>query len=200
MKNLKEPLILFGIAYIIYGIVMNIRMFTEQMWPTYLFFISIVIGIILLLLNRPTRKLKHHKIWQIVIGLIPITFFFIYMQIVNANNEFDIKTENSIETKTSYFGQGIWINEKDSLAGIEIKNGKWIMFYKGTEIDPSDIYEFTVTSELPKYANTELKSGEFLILTNELDTLNYEILEYDKEFLSLMYFPKGNILTYRKEK
>ena len=175
-------------------------MFTEQMWPTFLFFISIIIGIIFLLINRPTKKLKHYKIWQIVIVLIPITFFFIYMQIVNAKNEFDINTENSIETETSYFGQGIWINEKDSLAGIEIKNGKWIMFYKEQEIDQSDIYEFAVTNELPKYADTKLKSGEFLILTNELDTLNYEILGHNKEFLSLMYFPKGNILTYRKEK
>ncbi|ALM08256.1 hypothetical protein SB49_10915 [Sediminicola sp. YIK13] len=200
MKNLKEPLILFGIAYIIYGIVMNIRMFTEQMWPTFLFFISIVIGIILLLLNRPTKKLKHYKIWQIVIGLIPVTFFFIYMQIVNANNEFDIKTENSIESKTSYFRQGIWINEKDSLVGIEIKGGNWIMFYKGQEIDPTDIYEFTITNELPKYTNTKLKAGKFLILTNKSDTLNYEILGYNKEFLNLKYFPKGNILTYRKEK
>jgi hypothetical protein len=123
MINLKEPLGLFGIAYIIYGTVMNIRMFTEQMWPTYLFFISIIIGLFLLLLIQPTKKLKHSKIWQIIIGLIPITAFFVYMQIDISNNEFDSNAENFIKSKTSYFRPGIWINEKDSFAGIEIEDG-----------------------------------------------------------------------------
>ena len=200
MKSLKEPLGLFGIAYLIYGIVMNIRMFTEQMWPTYLFFISMIIGIFLLLINRPTKRLGNYKIWQTIIGLIPIAFFFVYMQIVNSDNKYDSNVQNSISNATPYFKNGIWIHEKDSLAGIEIKNNKWIMFYIGTETDSTDFYEFRVTDKLPEYANTELRQGEFLILTNQSDTLKYEILGYDEEFLSLMYFPRGNIHTYKKGK
>lgn len=73
------------------------------------------------------------------------------------------------------------------------------MFYNVLKTNQTDIYKITVTNELPKYANTELKSGEFLKLTNESDTLNYEILGYDEIILSLMYLPRGNILTYRKE-
>jgi len=103
-------------------------------------------------------------------------------------------------TNQSYFKSGVWIHEKDSLAGIEIKDGKWIMFYKGLETDSTDIYDYKVTDQLSKYANTGLKSGEFLVLTNITDTINYEILEYNKESLSLLYFPKGNIHIYKSEK
>ena len=199
MTNLKTPLGLFAISYLIYGIVMNIRMFTEQMWPTYLFFISMIIGILFLFLNKPTKQLKNYKFWQIIIGLIPITFFFVYMQIVNSNSEYDSNVQNSIKENTTYFKNGIWIDEKDTLAGIEIKNRKWIMFYKGMETDSSDIYDCKVTDNLPEYADTKLKPGEFLILTNKSDTLKYEILGYNEEFLSLMYFPRGNILTYKNK-
>ena len=74
------------------------------------------------------------------------------------------------------------------------------MFYEGIEIDSTDIYDYTVTNELPEYANTVLKSGQFLILSNNTDTLNYEILNYDKENLSLRYFPRGNVHHYKIKK
>jgi hypothetical protein len=199
MKNLKTPLGLFAISYLIYGIVMNIRMFTEQMWPTYLFFISIFIAILFLFLNKPTKQLKNYKFWQIIIGLIPVTFFFIYMQIVNSNSEYDSNIKWSTKENITYFRNGIWIDEKDTLAGIEIKNRKWIMFYKGMETDSSDVYDYKLTNKSPEYAENQSKPRAFLILTNKLDTLKYEILGYDKGFLSLMYFPRGNILTYKKK-
>lgn len=198
MTNLKTPLGLFAISYLIYGTVMNIRMFTGQMWPTYLFFISIIIGILFLFLNKPTKQLKNYKFWQIIIGLIPVTFFFVYMQIVN--RKYDADFRNSIKENTTYFKNGIWIDEKDSLAGIEIKNRKWIMFYKGMETDSNDIYDFRITNKISEYADTKLKPGEFLILTNKSDTLKYELLGYNEKFLNLIYFPRGNTLTYKKVK
>ncbi len=60
------------------------------------------------------------------------------------------------------------------------------MFYKGMETDSSDIYDYKVTNKLSEYANTKLRPTEFLILTNNSDTLKYEILEYNQELLSLM--------------
>jgi hypothetical protein len=200
MTKLKTPLGLFAISYLIYGIVMSIRMFTEQMWPKYLFFISMIIGILFLFLNKPTKQLKNYTFWQIIIGLIPVTFFFIYMQIVNSNSEYDSNVQNSIKENTTYFKNGIWNDKKDTLAGIEIKNRKWIMFYKEMETDSSDIYDYKVTDKLPEFTDNQLKPAEFLILTNKSDTLKYEILGYNKEFLNLMCFPKGSILTYKKEK
>ena len=87
MKNLTTPLGLFGLAYLIYGVVMNIRMFTEQMWPTYLFFISMGIGVLFLAFNKLTKRLPNYRIWQILIGLLPVTAFYIHMQILNQKYE-----------------------------------------------------------------------------------------------------------------
>ncbi|MBD3892169.1 hypothetical protein [Olleya marilimosa] len=114
-----------------------------------------------------------------------------------ANEDYQPKVSTSSQ---SYFKNSVWIHEEDSLAGIEIKNEKWILFYKGIEIDSTDIYDFRLTDQLPEFANTELKSGEFLVLTNKSDTLNYEILGYDKEQLSLMYLPRGKIHIYKRKK
>ena len=101
--------------------------------------------------------------------------------IISEDNQPKISSINQ-----SYFKNGIWIHEKDSLAGIEIKNGKWIMFYKGTEIDSNDIYDFKI-------------KNEDLILTNYSDTLNYSLLQYNDTLLSLVYKPRGNTLNYRPE-
>lgn len=81
MKNLTTPLGLFGLAYLIYGLVMNIRMVTEEMWPTYLFFISMGIGAFFLAINKLTKLLPKFRVWQIIIGLLPVTAFFIHMKV-----------------------------------------------------------------------------------------------------------------------
>ena len=114
--------------------------------------------------------------------------------LINELNQRKVSTTNQ-----SHFKNGVWIHEKDSLAGIEIKNGKWIIFYKGTEIDSTDIYDYKLTDHLPEFANTEIKESEFLVLTNKSDTLKYELLGYNKEYLSLMYLSNGKIHIYKSE-
>lgn len=98
------------------------------------------------------------------------------------------------------FKNGRWISESDSLAGLEIKDGKMIMFYKGYEIDSTDIYDIYINREYITALGTEHKPFEFLRLTNATDTLEYSILGYSNTTLSLMYLQRGNLLIYEPEK
>lgn len=102
--------------------------------------------------------------------------------------------------KLTEFKNGRWINTVDSLAGIEIKNGKWVMFYKGMESDSSTVYDFKIRGEYIKELGTQDKPFEYLTITNDADTLEYSILEYSNELLSLIYIPRGNTLNYEPEK
>ena len=106
------------------------------------------------------------------------------------------KKDKKISKKTE-FKNGRWISTTDSLAGIEIKNGKWIMFYKGTET--SSIYDFKTRREYIKEIGAEL---EYLTITSDIhgDSLEYAILEYSNELLSLSYIGRGNTLNYIPEK
>jgi hypothetical protein len=56
-------------------------MFTEQMWPTYLFFISMGIGILFLIINRLARNFAKKWIWQVLLGILPLAAFLIYSRI-----------------------------------------------------------------------------------------------------------------------
>lgn len=118
---------------------------------------------------------------------------------INEQTEKTEFKEKQIITRTE-FKSGRWISTTDSLAGIEIKNDKWIMFYKGMETDSTDIYDIKIRREYFKELGTEHKPIEYLTLTNESDTLDYSILEYSKGLLSLSYIPRGNTLNYRPEK
>lgn len=99
-------------------------------------------------------------------------------------------------TKTpSNFKDGKWISTDDPKSGIEIKNGKWIMFYEGMETQASDIYDIEVISKLEA---DEIASTVFT-LSNESESLTYALLEYNDETLSMSYLDRGNTLTYKKE-
>ena len=97
------------------------------------------------------------------------------------------------------FKNGRWISTTDSLAGIEIKNGKWIWFYKKGETESIvSIYDFKILRGYIKEIGVEL---EYLaITTDRSDTLKYAILEYSNELLSLSYIGRGNTLNYEPEK
>jgi hypothetical protein len=119
---------------------------------------------------------------------------------VNESKRSEIKKDKTELVKLTEFKNGRWISTSDSLAGIEIKNEKWVMFYKGMETDSTDIYDFKIRREYFKELGTEHKPIEYLTLTNESDTLDYSILKYNKELLSLSYIPRGNTLNYKPEK
>ena len=122
--------------------------------------------------------------------------FFLLLFFISLVFSCNSKKDKKISKKTE-FKNGRWISTTDSLAGIEIKNGKWIMFYKGTET--SSIYDFKTRREYIKEIGAEL---EYLTITSDIhgDSLEYAILEYSNELLSLSYIVRGNTLNYIPEK
>ncbi len=137
--------------------------------------------------------------------IIGITYFGIETFAFTKGAKQDVK-KNKTElkqnpfVKLTEFKNGRWISTTDSLAGVEIINGKWIMFYKGMETDSSDIYDFKIRRAYIKELGTEHKPFEYLTITNYSDTLEYSILKYSDEFLSLSYISRGNTLNYEREK
>ncbi|WP_419211743.1 hypothetical protein ACNR9Q_13485 [Maribacter sp. X9] len=109
-----------------------------------------------------------------------------------------IKTDSLPTQEVTEFKNQRWISTTDSLSGIEIKKGKWILFYKGMETKPSDFY--TPEIRKAKINETSRKPIEYMTLTNSSDTLEYVVLEHTADFLSLSYIPRGNTLDYRPEK
>ena len=101
--------------------------------------------------------------------------------------------------KTTEFKEGRWISTVDPLSGIEIKNGKWIIFYKGLGNESTLIYDFKIRAE-ESISDTDQRLDEYLTIFNDFDTLEYYIIEYNNEFLSLSYSGRGNTLNYQPEK
>jgi hypothetical protein len=84
-----------------------------------------------------------------------------------------------------------WISTDDPKSGVEIKDGKFIMFYEGVKIEPSNIYDYELY---------EKEGVEYLRLKNATDTFSYGLLEYTSENMVLSHLGRGNTLSYRKEK
>lgn len=73
--NKKNGIIkIFGWSSIIFGGLINVLMFIFGWYPTLLFFILIVIGLILLLIGRRKRQIK--PLIQIVISALPFIVYF----------------------------------------------------------------------------------------------------------------------------
>jgi len=100
-----------------------------------------------------------------------------------------IELEQKPVLKQTKFKNGRWISTIDSLSGIEIKNGKWIQFYKIGEKESSVIYDFKTLND-------------YLTITNDSGSFKYYIVEYSNELLSLSYITIGRAptLNYRSEK
>ena len=109
-----------------------------------------------------------------------------------------IELEQKPIAKLTEFKNGRWISTIDSLSGIEIKNGKWIVFYKGRE-HFSSIYDFKIRREFILESDALYKPLEYVTLTNDSDTLEYYIIQYSNELLSLSYIGRGNTLNYKLE-
>ena len=111
-----------------------------------------------------------------------------------------IELEQKPIAKLTEFKNGRWISTIDSLSGIEIKNGKWIMFYKKRETESTDIYDFKIRREFIQESGALYKPLEYLTIKNDRSgTLEYYILEYSNELLSLSYIGRGNTLNYKPE-
>ena len=144
-----------------------------------------IIGIILLLVYFIGNVLPN----LIGVPLATLHSYKAWKEVEHISNQTNLPKISS--TPQSNFKNSIWVHEKDSLAGIEIKNKKWTMLYKGLETDPTDIYDYHISQS---------NSSEILTLFNVSDTLTYEILRLDEAFLSLQYLPSGNVHIYKAKK
>lgn len=135
------------------------------------------------------------RLLTIAIALILGIAYFLYQMYPFADDVVDDIPKNEATLK-----DGRWVLEDDTYSSIEIKSGKWSFSYTGTETSEDDTYDINITDKLPEYADTEARPGKFIILTNQRDTLHYEILNKTDSILSLMYFPNGSIHLYIPEK
>ena len=122
-------------------------------------------------------------------------FYFTHPELEKNRIELDQKPT----AKLTEFKNGRWISTIDFLSGIEIKNGKWIIFYKGRD-NSSSIYDFKIRREFIQESGALYKPLEYLTLTNDSGTLEYYIIQYSDELLSLSYIGRGNTLSYKPEK
>ena len=75
------------------------------------------------------------------------------------------------------------------------------MFYKKGETESTSIYDFKIRREFIQESGALYKPLEYLTITNKQSgTLEYYILEYSNELLSLSYIGRGNTLNYKPEK
>jgi hypothetical protein len=69
----------FGFGILAIGIGLNVKMYVNQEWPTYLFFIMCFVGLIQIILSYLAKQIKGG--WQIFWSLIPFILGFIYLKI-----------------------------------------------------------------------------------------------------------------------
>lgn len=62
----------FGLFLLVIGTSLNIRMFIIEAWPTYLFIIMCIIGVVLMILSWSIKPLKiiSQIIWSITLVLL----------------------------------------------------------------------------------------------------------------------------------
>ncbi len=79
MKEKNIILKYFGLAVFIIGIGLNIKMYLNQEWPTYLFYIVCFIGILQITMSLILKKIN--VIWQVFWSLIPFILGFTYVKV-----------------------------------------------------------------------------------------------------------------------
>lgn len=165
MKRLKTPLGIIGLLYIVFGLVMNIWMFIGAWWPTYLYFLSIGIGIFLLLINGLTKGLPKFKIWQTLIGILPIVAFFIFIQVTKASDDIFIIPADFKGTIVVIYGQ-------ENGTEKEYENGKRLYRIPQNGILNT---QFELKGETANF-------GEYYYLTDNGQRVRIESFPYDKPF------------------
>lgn len=74
MKILSKPISIFGILYLLLGIFFNINMHVTNAWPTYMFLILMLVGIIYILIGWKTNL---GMITQIILVILPVIIYYL---------------------------------------------------------------------------------------------------------------------------
>ena len=141
--------------------------------------------------------MNYKKILKLILGILLVTLgYYTYQMYVFAKGvQTDFRNGINHPRKEFVFPEiiknGIWVNEKDSLATIRINQYKWIFEYKNIITNTSDIYNYEIK---------KISKSKSLTLTNQTDTLEYAIEYLSSENLSLIYLPRGNYQNYKRIK
>ncbi len=65
--------------YLVLGVALNIKMYINQEWPTYMFFVLCFIGAIQIIFSMVLGRIK--KGWQIFWALLPFLLVFLFLKI-----------------------------------------------------------------------------------------------------------------------
>ena len=79
MKNKNLVLRYFGLFLLVIGIILNVKIYIDETWPTYLFFIISAIGVIQIIVSFVSKQMKVS--WQILWVLLPVVLGFIYLKL-----------------------------------------------------------------------------------------------------------------------
>lgn len=144
---------------------MNVLMFIGAWWPTYLYFLSIGIGIFLFLINGLTKRLPRFKIWQNLIGISPIIAFFIFIQVNKASDDVFIIPADFKGTIAVIYGQKNGTEK-------EYESGKRLYCIPQNGILKT---QFELKGETANF-------GEYYYLTEDGQRIRIESFPYDKNF------------------
>lgn len=78
MKKKNLVLRYFGLLLLIIGIALNIKMYIDEDWPTYLFYMISTIGILQIIISLFCKQMKIS--WQIFLALFPIILGCIFIK------------------------------------------------------------------------------------------------------------------------
>lgn len=87
------------------------------------------------------------NLFLIILGLLIIGLTAIGFIIFEYNYGVNKDVEQYPIFELTEFKNGRWISKSDSLAGLEIRDGKIIMFYQGHENDSADVYDIFINRE-----------------------------------------------------
>lgn len=123
--------------------------------------------------------------------MLPTWFALIFILSACSQKLSVLKSKSTIELM-----QGQWVCEQDSFWNVEIQSNKWIDYYSGSIVDSSDI---SITSQLPEGYSHKIKA-EFILLKTVDITLNYELLGFTENSMSMMHTASGKINLFLRAK
>lgn len=93
---------------------------------------------------------------------------------------------------------GEWLNDKDSLSGISIRENK-MAFFKNMEFKSDDIYEYELIDSIYKFSNSEEKVGEYILAKDYKDTIYYQIISKSENSLILKVNKQPKTFNLKKK-
>lgn len=79
MKQKNLLLRYFGLLVLILGAALNVKMFLNQEWPTIIFLIICLIGIVQIIMSIALKQISF--IWQILLSIVPFILGFAYIKL-----------------------------------------------------------------------------------------------------------------------